>query len=200
MSDQILLFNRWSVADVKVEDPGLKKYINLKSVIIPKSGGRFATKPFHKNDMSIVERLINKMAIPGHKGKKHEIASGHMPGRYQTLCSAVIEAFEIIERKTKMNPVQVLVRAIENSALYEEVAGYRMGGMIARKAVITSPQRRLDLALRYITQGIFRSSFKKKTDLPNAIANELMAIYNNDNKSLAIRERNRLEKEAEGAR
>jgi small subunit ribosomal protein S7 len=75
-----------------------------------------------------------------------------------------------------------------------------MGGMIARKAVITSPQRRLDLALRYITQGIFRSSFKKKTDLPNAIANELMAIYNNDNKSLAIRERNRLEKEAEGAR
>jgi small subunit ribosomal protein S7 len=66
--------------------------------------------------------------------------------------------------------------------------------------VITSPQRRVDLALRLITQGIYRSALKSKRTLGEVIAAELMAIADNDPKTLPIRERNRIEKEAEGAR
>lgn len=123
-----------------------------------------------------------------------------MVGQNPTLYSAVKKAFEIIEKKTNKNPIQILVKAIENSALFEEVAAYRVGGSMARKAVITAPQRRLDVALRLLTQGIYSSSFKSPVGLPDVIATELISAANNDAKSHGVRERVRMEKEAESAR
>jgi small subunit ribosomal protein S7 len=138
--------------------------------------------------------------VSGHRGKKHKITSGPNVGKTPRLYNTIKEAFIIIEKRTNQNPVQVLVGAIENSALLEEVASYRLGGIIARNSVIASPQRRLDLALRHLTQGIFRSSFRRKKSLAAVIAEDLIAAYNNDSKSFAVSERNRIEKEAEGAR
>ena len=201
MSDQkILLFNRWSSEEVQVTDGGLKNQINLRPVVVPRSSGKYGTVSFHKNDMHIVERFINRLGVSGHKGKKHKRTSGRMVGQNPTLYSSVRKAFEIIEKKTNKNPIQVLVKAIENSALFEEVAAYRVGGTMARKSVITAPQRRLDVALRLLTQGIYNSSFKSPLGLPDVIAIELIAAANNDAKSHGVRERTRLEKEAEGAR
>ncbi len=195
----MLLFNRWDIKEVRVEDPGLVKYINLKPVVVPRTFGR-NRGDFRKNEMNIVERFMNKLMITGHTGKRHKITSGRFCGNYQTVMMQTKKAFEIIEEKTKKNPVQVLLTAIQNAALYEEIAAYQLGGIIARKAVITSPQRRIDLALRLITQGIYKSSFKHGKTLAQVIADELIAIANNDGKALPIRERNRIEKEAEGAR
>ncbi len=195
----MLLFNKWDTKNLRVEDQGLVKYINLRPVVLPRTFGRYRGD-FRKNEMNIVERFMNKLMITGHTGKRHKLTSGRFCGNYQTVMLETKKAFEIIEGKTKKNPVQVLLMAIENAALYEEIAAYRLGGIIARKAVITSPQRRVDVALRLITQGIYRSSFKHKRTLAAAIADELIAIANNDSKALPIRERNRIEKEAEGAR
>jgi small subunit ribosomal protein S7 len=198
--DILRLFNKWDLSEVKVEDPGLKRYINLQPIILPKSSGKFSTTSIHKVKMNIVERFINKLAVPGHKGKKHKLTSGHVVGRYQTIYNAVKEAFEIINKKTGKNPVQILVKAIENGALLEEVVGYRLGGIIARKAVVTTPQRRIDISLRLIAQDIYNSSFKKRKTFAQTIADELIAIANNDQRNPVIRERIRIEKEAEGAR
>ncbi len=198
--DKILLFNRWDLSDVNVEDEGLKAHINLEPIIVPLTYGRYTTTEFHKNMMSIVERFINKLRVPGHSGKRHKITSGLCPAKTQVLNKAVREAFEKIEKKTGKNPVQVLVKAIENSAILEEVASYRLGGIIARKAVIVSPQRRLNLALRFLAQGIYKASFHKKKKLADVIADELIATAEGDTKSFAISEKNRLEREAEGAR
>ncbi len=198
--DKILLFNRWDVSGVKVNDPGLKRYVNVRPFIVPKSSGKLITPSIHKKQMSIVERLINKLRVPGHRGKRHKITSRHVTGGYQNVYLAVKEAFETIYKKTKKNPVQVLVEAVENGALLEEVMGYRLGGIIARKAVITTPQRRLDISLRLIAQNIFASSFQKKKKFPEVIADELIAIANNDQKNPVVRERSRIEREAEGAR
>jgi len=195
----MLLFNKWDTKNLRVEDQGLVKYINLRPVVLPRTFGRYRGD-FRKNEMNIVERFVNKLMITGHTGKRHKLTSGRFCGNYQTVMLETKKAFEIIEGKTKKNPVQVLLMAIENAALYEEIAAYRLGGIIARKAVITSPQRRVDLALRLITQGIYRSSFKHNRTLAAAIADELITIANNDSKALPIRERNRIEKEAEGAR
>jgi small subunit ribosomal protein S7 len=195
----MMLFNKWDLKEVKVEDPGLVKYINLRPVIVPRTFGR-NRGDFSKNEMNIVERFMNKLMITGHTGKRHKLTSGRFCGNYQTISREMQKAFEIIEGKTKKNPVQVMVKALENAALYEEIAAYQLGGIIARKAVITSPQRRIDVALRLITQGIYRSAFRSKKTLGEAIADELLAISNNDARALAVRERNRLEKEAEGAR
>jgi len=197
---EIKIFNCWSTEGIKVSDLGLANYINLQASIIPKSSGRYRQQ-FHKSKMNIVERLITKLMVPGHHGKKHRITSGRVVGKYLTNYNIVKKTFEKIEEMSKKNPIEVLVRAIENTALIEEIANYQIGGIIVRRAVITSPQRRVDISLRKITQAAYRKSFGKRETIVNALVNEIIGAYNNDkSKSDAIAERERIEKEAENAR
>jgi len=197
---EMKVFGKWST-NVEVNDPGLKKYINLQPVIAPRSGGRYAKQQFHKSKMNIVERLMNKLQIPGHRSKKHIITSGKCVGKTEIHYKIVKNVFERIEEKTKKNPIEVLVKAIENSALREEITQYQVGGMMVRKAVVTSPQRRVDLALSNIAQTAYRKSFGKKDTIVDSLVNELLGAYANDaGKSEAVKERERIERESEGAR
>ncbi len=198
---ELKLFGKWSYEGIEVKDPGLKRYINLSPVAVPFSRGRYAKTQFYKSKMNIVERLINKLMVPGHRGKKHVISSARVTGKKEKAIKAVKEAFEIIEKRLNKNPIEVLVRAVENAALREEIAAYQQGGIIVRKAVVTSPQRRVDLALRHIAQAAYRKSYGKKKSIAEALAEELIGAYNNDaSKSDAIREKERIEKEAEASR
>ncbi|MEM5843644.1 MAG: 30S ribosomal protein S7 [Candidatus Aenigmatarchaeota archaeon] len=198
---EIKIFGKWSTEGIEVKDPGLAKYINLKPVIVPRSGGKHAKQQFHKSKMNIVERLMNKLMVPGHRGKKHVISSDHCVGKTSIQYKIVKKAFEKIEQITKKNPIEVLVGAIENAALREEITSYQLGGIIVRRAVVTSPQRRVDLALRNIVQAAYRKAFGKKENMVDALVNEIIAAYNNDaSKSEAIKEKERIEREAEGAR
>ncbi|MBI2005457.1 MAG: 30S ribosomal protein S7 [Candidatus Aenigmarchaeota archaeon] len=197
----IKIFNKWDVSEITVADLGLRAHINLTPYAFPKSSGRFSKHQFYKSKMSIVERLINKMMVPGHKSRKHFLTSGKIVGRYITTYTIVQKAFDKIYERTKKNPVEILVRALENAALREEIAGYQVGGIIVRRAVITSPQRRIDSALRCITQATYKKAFGKKLNIVDALVDELIATYNKDgSKSEAIKEKERVEKEAEGAR
>ena len=63
MTDKILLFNRWDLSEVVVEDPGLKNHINIKPIIITRTGGMYAPKPFLKEKISIVESFTNKLLV-----------------------------------------------------------------------------------------------------------------------------------------
>ncbi len=179
----------------------MEKYINLRATLLPKSAGRASKQRFHKSKLNIVERLINRLMVPGHRGKKHVLSSGRATGKYFTHYNIVKAAFEEIEKRTKKNPIEILVRAVENAALREEIAAYQVGGIIVRRAVVTSPQRRVDLALRALTQAAYRKSFGKKVDMAKALADELIAAAANDaSKSEAVKEKERIEREAEGAR
>lgn len=198
---EIKIFDRWGVEGIEVKDFGLRKYINLQPVIIPKSSGRHSKKQFHKSKMNIVERLINKLMVPGHRSKKHVLTSGRCVGKIFIHYKIIKETFERIEQQTKKNPIEVLVGAIENVALREEITAYQVGGIILRRAVITSPQRRVDLTLSNIVQTAYRKSFGKRETMVGALTNEIIAAYNNDaSKSEAIKEKGRIEREAEGAR
>ncbi len=195
------LFGKWSCEGIEVKDPGLARYINLEPRLLPRTCGRFTQQQFYKSKMHIVERLINKLKGPGHKGRKHFISSARCGGKTLTQYKVVKEAFEIIEKRTGKNPIEVLVRAIENAAIREEIAAYQLGGIIVRRAVVTSPQRRVDLALRMMVQAAYRKSFGKRLTMAEALAEEIIGAYRNDaSKSEAIREKERIEKEAEGAR
>ena len=111
-----LLFNKWDVSDVKVNDPGLVRYVNLSALIIPHSCGKFSRQEFNKANMPIVERLINKlMQTENNTGKK------------QLAIRIVRDAFEIINKKTKRNPVEVLVEAIANTGPREETVRLKYG-------------------------------------------------------------------------
>ncbi len=198
---KFFLFGRWDTSAIEVKDKGLSIYLNLSPMLIPRNYGRHAGRKFHKLDMSIVERLMNKMMIPGHKSKKHVISSGALGGKSERVMRLTRQILSKIEQQTKQNPVQVLVTAIENVALLEEITAYQMGGIMVRKAVVTSPQRRIDWALRLITQAAYQKSFNNKKNIVDAMASEIMACYNKDvQNSNAMRERERIEREAEGAR
>jgi small subunit ribosomal protein S7 len=198
---EIKLFNRWSFDGIEVTDPGLKPYINLKPLISPKTGGKYSRYKFHKSKMNIVERFINKLMVCGHKGKKHIISSGRNTGKSQTIINIVKGVFEDLEKKTKENPIKILVLAIENASLREEITSYQMGGVMVRKAVITSPQRRVDSALTIITQSAYRRAFGKKISIRETLVDEIFHAYKNDaSKSEAIKEKERIEREAGVAR
>ncbi len=198
---EIKIFDKWPVDGIEVNDIGLKKYINLQHAVVPRSGGRNSKHQFYKSKMNIIERLINKLMVPGHRSKKHIITSGRVVGKVFIQYKIVKKTFERIEQVIKKNPIEVFVKAIENSALREEIAAYQVGGIIVRRSVITSPQRRVDLALKNIVQAAYRKSFGKRETIVDTLTNEIVGAYNNDaSKSEAIKERERIEREAEGAR
>jgi len=43
-----LLFNRWDTSEVTIRDPGIARYVNLNSMMVPHSCGRLTRQEFHK--------------------------------------------------------------------------------------------------------------------------------------------------------
>ena len=200
LEDELLTMGRWDASEVTVSDDGLVRYISLENILAPRSKGRHVEKQFYKADVPIVERLLNRLYVAGHRGQKHYITSGINTGDSEKLWNVIEDAFEIIENETDENPIQVLVDAIENSAPTEEVVTYQRGGVRARKAVIVSPQRRVDLAVRLLAQGAYEKRLTDSDSAAETIAEEIIQASNGNNDIRAVREKERREREAEGAR
>ncbi|MFB6180276.1 MAG: 30S ribosomal protein S7 [Candidatus Nanohalobium sp.] len=200
LEDELLTMDKWDASEASISDDGLVRYISLENILAPRSKGRHVEKQFYKAEVPIVERLLNHLYVAGHRGQKHYIQSGHNTGDSEKLWNIIEDAFEIIEEETGENPIQVLVNAIENSAPTEEVVTYQRGGVRARKAVIVSPQRRVDLALRLLAQGAYEKRLTSSETAEQVLANEIIQANNGNNDIRAVREKERREREAEGAR
>ena len=109
-------------------------------------------------------------------------------------------AFGIIEKQTKQNPIQVLVKAIENAAPREDVTRVKRGGVAYTLAVDLAPMKRLDESVKNIALGGFGSSFNKKITAEQALADEIIAAAANDLKSLAIKRKDEVERIAKASR
>lgn len=197
---ELKLFDKWSTEGVSVQDEGLVQYINLTPTIAPKTCGRNIGVQFHKTKTFIIERLINKIMIPGHKSKDHTISSGHCTGKHHQATQIVKKAFEIIEGKTKQNPVSVFVKALENCAPREEIITIEYGGARYPKAVEMAPQRRIDYALRFMTQAAYRKSFNKKAKIHEALADEILNAFALSMNSETIAKKKELERQADSSR
>lgn len=196
----IKAFNIWDTTGIRVDDPGLINYITIEPKIVPRTGAKYAGQQFHKSRVFIVERLMNKMMNPGHRAKKHKITSGFCTGKSQTVYNIVKRTLELIEQKTKQNPIAVLVKAIENAAPREEIIAIEYGGARYPKAVECAPQRRIDLALRYITQGAYQKTFSSKRKIEETLADEIINAFNSNAASNAIAKKNELERQADSSR
>jgi len=196
----IKLFNKYDYSGVKVKDPGLKEYINLNPIIVPRTAGRNSTISMHKSKINIVERLINKLMVPGHRGKKHKLTSGHATGKASKSQKIIEEVFKILEEKTKQNPIQVLVTAIENSAQRDEITTIEYGGARYPQAVETAPLRRIDSSLRMMVQGSYQKAFGSKKTMIETLAEEILNAYKNDRISAAVAKRMELERQADASR
>ncbi len=197
---EIKAFNRWGMEGIAVADPGLQSYINVAPRIVPKTGGKNAKQRFHKSKTFILERFMNKIMISGHRAKKHKISSGHNGGKSQLVSRIMIKTLQIIEAKTKKNPLQVLISAIENAAPREEIIAIEYGGARYPKAVECAPQRRVDLVIRFMTQGAAQKSFGTKKAIEDALAEEILAAYQLSPNSNAISKKNELERQADSSR
>lgn len=193
-------FNTWDPAGIEPQDKSLVPYINLKPVMAPKTGGKNTVVRFWKSNTSIVERLMNKLMVAGHRNRKHKIGSGHNTGKSQNVYKMVFDALKLIEQKTQKNPIQVLVTAIENAAPREEIVSIEYGGARYPQPVECAPQRRVDYALRQMTQGVYVQCFNKKKTAVQALADEILKAANLDPTSTAIGKKLEMERQADSAR
>ncbi|MBT4136015.1 30S ribosomal protein S7 [archaeon] len=198
-SNDFKLFDLYDVSEIKVVDPGMRRYINLEPKLVVKSQGRIRKK-FSRGKINILELLANLIAVPGHRGKKHKIQTGWKAGKYSQNMRIVLKCLKIVEEKTKQNPVQVLVTAVENAAPRDGVTVIEYGGARYPQAVDVSPVRRVTMTLRMMVQGSYDKSFNKKTKIEQALADELIKAFNNDMDSFAMGRKRDSEKQADSAR
>lgn len=198
--EEIKAFNKWSTKEIKIEDPGLKDYISLEPKIVPRTGARYAKNRFHKSRVFIIERLMNKLMVPGHKGKKHFRTSSGVTGKGNKVYDITEKTLRIIEKNINLNPILVFVKALENACQREEIITIEYGGARYPKAVECSPQRRIDLALRYMTQGAYHKSFNSKKSIEENLANEIINAYKLSNNSNAITKKLEIERQADSSR
>jgi small subunit ribosomal protein S7 len=185
----IKLFQKWSFKEIKVNDIGLQRYLNLTPMVAPHSMGRHEHQRFRKADVNIVERLINNLMRPGkNSGKKAKATN------------IVKQAFEIINLRTGKNPVEVLVRGVENSAPCEDTTRVSYGGVVYHLSVDVAPQRRIDLAIRHITEGARAASANTPKSIEECIADELVLAAANDIKSAGVAKRHEIERVAQSSR
>jgi small subunit ribosomal protein S7 len=197
------LFNKWSFSDVIVTDLSLMRYVNLDPVVIPHSFGRKTRGRFEKANLNIVERLINKIMRSGQGKRKLSgkfIRGRGSCGKKVEAMTIVDKAFDIIEKQTKQNPIQVLVKAVENSSPREDVTRIKRGGVAYSLAVDVSPMKRLDEAVKNIALGGFGASFNKKVSAEQGLAEEIIAAANNDIKSSSIKRKDEVERIARASR
>lgn len=193
----LLLWNKWDMAGVEIEDPGLINVISLKPMLVPHSGGRHEHKKFGKTKVNIVERLVNQMT---HFGKKYAKNTGRMGGKKQHAANLVKTAFQIIELKTGQNPVQQLVRAIENAAPNEDTTRLSYGGVVYHQSVDISPVRRLDLALRFMSESVREAAFSSSRSVEEVLADEIIMAANGDANSHLVKKKNEQERVAMASR
>lgn len=186
---EIKLFQKWSFTGIEVKDLGLKRYLDLTPMVVPHSMGRHEHQRFRKARVNIVERLINDLMRPGKNA-----------GKKAKTTNIVKQAFEIIHLRTGKNPIEILVRAVENSAPCEDTTRISYGGVVYHLSVDIAPQRRIDLAIRHITEGARNASINNPRSIQETLADELILAANNDIKSAAIAKRHEIERVAQSSR
>jgi len=192
------LFNKWDVRKIEVSDPGLKNVISLQPFVsIPNSFGRHEHHRIKKSEVNIVERLANKMM---HFGKKYAKNTGRMGGKKARIFKIIETALDIINLETDKNPVELLVRAIENSSPNEDTTRIVYGGVVYHVSVDVAPLRRIDLSLRFIAEGVRESTYSNRQSIEEVLAREIILASNKDMGSYAIKKKNEQERIAMSSR
>jgi small subunit ribosomal protein S7 len=186
---EIRIYDKWSTDEIEVADPGLEKYLSVKPTLFPHSGGRHEHKRFRKASLNIVERLVNNMMRPGRAGGKKTKAIG-----------IVRNALDLVNLKTGKNPVEILVKAVENTAPAEDVTRIAYGGIVYPISIDISPLRRIDIALRFMTDGARQASFSNARTIDECLAEEIQYAGQRDNRSYAVRKRDEMERVALASR
>jgi small subunit ribosomal protein S7 len=194
----MLLFNKWDTSGIEITDVGLKNVILLNpTMTIPVTFGRHEHQRLKKAEVHIIERLTNKLM---HFGERYAKNTGRMGGKKAKVMNVVKTALEIIYLETGRNPVELLIRAIENAAPNEDTTRIVYGGVVYHVSVDVSPLRRVDLALRFIAEGVRESTYSTPHSIEEVLAREILLASTSDMNSYAIKKKNEQERIAMSSR
>lgn len=112
---------------------------------------------------SLVTKLINRVMKDG----KKTIAQKH-----------VYQAFEIIKKKTKMNPLIVFERAVEHTKPRVEVRARRVGGAAYQVPLPVKGPRQESLAIRWLVLSARARPNKEYHTFTEKLAAELIDAFN----------------------
>jgi small subunit ribosomal protein S7 len=116
-------------------------------------------------------------------------------GKSSVAATLVYNAFDLVEERTKRNPMEVFEQAMKNVSPVMEVKPRRVGGATYQVPMEVAPYRRFALASRWILQAARTRSGKS---FPEKLAGEFMDAANNQGS--AIRKREETHKMAESNR
>jgi len=131
---------------------------------------RRALLPDPRYNSQLVSKTINYIMRRGKKSVAEHIVYG---------------ALDTIREKMQEDPLEVLVRAVDNIKPRVEVRSRRVGGSTYQVPVEVSRQRQLALALRWLIQF---SKGRKGMPMGRALAAELMDAYKNQGNAIRKRE------------
>jgi small subunit ribosomal protein S7 len=106
-------------------------------------------------------------------------------GKKSVARSIVYDAMDIIEERTKRNPLQTFEQALKNATPMIEVKPRRVGGATYQIPVEVPPERRTALALRWLLGSARSRSGKSMAD---KLASELLDAANNIGATIKKRE------------
>ncbi len=114
------------------------------------------TIPDPKYKDRLVAKMMNTVMISGEKAIAERIVYG---------------AFDVIQERFKEDPLEVFRRALDNVKPKVEVKSRRVGGATYQVPVEVRPERRVSLAMRWIT---LYSRSRGEKSMRERLANELM--------------------------
>jgi small subunit ribosomal protein S7 len=116
-------------------------------------------------------------------------------GKKSLAARIVYDAFDMIEERTKRNPLEIFEQAMKNVAPVVEVRPRRVGGATYQVPMEVPPHRRFALASRWILLAVNARSGKSFSE---KLAGELIEASNGA--GAAIRRRDEVHKMAEANR
>jgi len=109
-----------------------------------------------------------------------------LDGKKSVAQDVVYGAFEILKEKTgNPNPLEVFDIAIKNASPLMEVRSRRIGGANYQVPREVRAERRISLAMRWILTA---ARSRKGTTVSKAIAEELLAAFNNEGTAVTKKE------------
>jgi small subunit ribosomal protein S7 len=97
-------------------------------------------------------------------------------GKKSVATRIMYDAFDIMEERTRRNPLEVFQQAVENATPGVEVRARRVGGATYQVPVEVRPERRSSLAIRWLIRS---AQARKGRPMAERLAAELMDAARN---------------------
>ena len=125
--------------------------------------------PLYNN--KVVTKLVNQVMLDGKKGLAQSIVYG---------------AFNKVQEKLGLDPIEAFTQALENVKPLLETKGRRVGGATYQGPMEIRPDRRQTLAIRWMV--MFARKRNGERTMEERLAGEIIDAYNNTGASVKRKE------------